>query len=182
MLKIGDKIKYVKASPYIEFPIGTEFTVTDIQGITVALTGEYKCENMVAMIQGVMSYDEYEKYFEKCKPTTPWSEWKKFNFCERNNYICEECDCMLLCDVLSVNCSEVEYKYNNKKVLVKVQINPNSSLYPNAPKSKVLRAYASCCPEDKFDLDTGIKVALIKINNQIAEQMIKRNKKLLESI
>lgn len=185
MLKIGDKIKCVKASPHIEFPIGTEFTVTDIQGTTVALTGEYKCESMVAMVQGIMSYDEYEKYFEKCEPTTPWTEWKEFKLldcCQRNCRDCEDCSCGILCDYLHIGGDGLEYKHNNKKVLVKAHLLPSDYLYPNAPKGKILRAYANCSPEDEFNLETGIKIALIKIGNQIAKQTLKVNSDILKNI
>lgn len=177
MLKIGDKIKYVNANPFIEFPLGTICKVTNIKDTAIEIVGNYKVNNnIIGTIQGVMSYDEYEKYFEKSfEQIYEWSEWKtKRLFCEE----CSGCHYNVLCSFSEH--SDISYKHNNKKVLVSVQLEPNY-LYPNAPKGKVLRAYASCHPNDKFDLQIGIQVALNKIEKQIAKQVINKANEIIKS-
>ena len=42
MLKVNDKIKYVKTNWLIDMPIGTIMTVTDISGTTVSCNADYK--------------------------------------------------------------------------------------------------------------------------------------------
>jgi hypothetical protein len=176
MLKIGDKIKYVKASSFIEMPLGTILTVTDINGTAIAVQGDYKVNGcVIGQIKGIMSYDNYENHFEKIvEPktiVTEWSEWKTKGMCDINNIECDPCEHCTFC----LACSYADtllYRHNNKKVMVKITA-MSTHLYPNMPNGKVLTACASCHPDDTFDLNKGIKIALEKINKQIAKRIIK---------
>lgn len=177
MLKVGDKIQYTNENPFITFPIGTVMTVTDIKGVMVAVTADYKVDGVVVgSVKGVMSYDEVEKYFTIYieEPKAKWSEWETFEYCA-DGMACANCQYDFLCGYLD---DTIKYKYSNKKVLVKVKAEP-SFLYPNG---KVLRAYGSCHPEDTFDLSVGIDVALCKIEKQIAKKIIEVANDKIKSI
>ena len=71
MLLIGDKIKLV--NPIGEFNrVGDVFDVTDIlDGGEILFSCSYGL--------GVMSYDEFERYFEKKRILT-WSRWEAIRF------------------------------------------------------------------------------------------------------
>ena len=172
MLKIGDKIKLIKADPMIEMPLGTIMTITDIVGTAIAVEGDYTVNGCaIGKIKGLMSYDKYEKYFEKIieKPkvvATEWSEWKTRSLCDTDD-VCEHCSKGFACA-----CTEsLLYRHNNKKVMIKI-VARSTHLYPNMPNGKVLTACASCHPDDTFDLKKGIKIAIEKINKQIAKRVI----------
>lgn len=65
MLLKGDKIKQVKEINGFN-KVGFEFEVTDIDMGVISFASNFG--------KGVMSYDEFEKYFEKVVVET-WSEW-----------------------------------------------------------------------------------------------------------
>ena len=168
MLKIGDKIKYVKANLLIEMPLGTIMTVTDIKGIAVAVEANYKVGNCNAVIQGVMSYDEVEKYFEKVsdeniqKQKTAWTQWQPLGKLNTNTFLCNEracasCPYYYLCDP-SIN---IEYKTDNHKIMLKTKI-----------ANKDLKAHSTCHRTDTFDLDTGLSVALARLNVKVAQEYL----------
>ena len=170
MLKIGDKIKYVKANPLIEMPLGTTMTVTDIQGIAVAVEANCQIGTCNAVIQGVMSYDEVEKYFEKTieeevkKSTTyTWTKWQTIKplseiiQCLQGNSSCTDCPYYAVCDYDD----EVEYKTNGKKIMVRLNMG-----------NKYLKSYATCHKTDSFNLNTGLRVALARLNVKIAQERL----------
>ena len=171
MLKIGDKIKYVKANPLIEMPIGTEMTVTDIKGITVAIEASFELGNCKAVVQGLMSYDEVEKYFEKVvetetKSETPkrvWTEWTKIDDVEKLScrYIhsCSDCWFTKLCDFFDMD--NIEFRTNGKKVMAR-KSNDNH-----------IKSEATCHKADTFDLTTGLKVAIARLAVKEAEHNLK---------
>ena len=172
MLKIGDKIKYVKASSFIEMPIGTEMTVTDIKGTTVAIEASFELGNCKAVVQGLMSYDEVEKYFEKVvetevKPETPkrvWTEWEKIDSndhdCITNcdNITCKECKFYSICNIY-----DIEYRTNGKKVMVRYQISEN----------QYIKSEATCHETDTFNLLTGLKVASLRLGIKLSQYHLK---------
>ena len=82
MLKIGDKIKYVKVNQFVDIPLGTTMDITDITNNWVVVNAEYVVNGrVVGFIKGAMTYDEIEKYFEKVvepeEPKRVWTEWEK---------------------------------------------------------------------------------------------------------
>lgn len=176
MLNIGDKIKCVKANPLFSFPVGTTFEVTDIQGTIVGVVGVYKTNGIpTGQIRGVMSYDEYEKYFEKYEEKNVKSEytnWETVDYCGRHGCDCEECPYNLLCSFQQGN-SQIQVKHNNKKVAIKAQLFPNESLYPYAPEGKVLTVYTTRHPDDEFDLDKALEIGFARLHKAIAKQTIK---------
>jgi hypothetical protein len=169
MLKIGDKIKYVNTNSLMEFPLGTIFEVKDIKGTALAVSGKYKANGMtVGYIEGIMSYDEYEKYFEKyveeekTEKKNPWSEWKEVNFdnvCD-SACGCETCPLSYCCNNLDY--CDVLYKTNNKRIIVKYTTN-----------GKVIKSHSTCHETDTFDLNTGLRVALARLFVKIAEEDLK---------
>ena len=169
MLKIGDKIKYVKANPLIEMPIGTEMTVTDIKGTTVAVEASFQVGNCKAVVQGLMSYDEVEKYFEKVVETERvWTEWesvqnnKEIPQCQ--TYACGECNkCWFNAGCDMFNMSSIEYRTNNNKVMVRCKIDDN----------KYIKSEATCHKTDEFDLVTGLKIAVARLAVKKAEYTLK---------
>lgn len=171
MLKIGDKIKYVKASSFIEMPIGTEMTVTDIKGTVVAVEATFQFGNCKAVAQCVMSYDEFDKYFEKVVETeTPkrvWTEWDKVIDAEdvaECSYIhsCSDCWFQKVCDVIEMD--EIEYRTNGKKVMVRTIINEDGHY---------IKSEATCHKTDTFDLTTGLKVAIARLAVKKTEYNLK---------
>lgn len=172
MLKIGDKIKYVKENVFMEFPLGTIFEITDIRATTLAVVGEYKVGGITTgKIQGIMSYNEYEKHFERyieetTKKQSTYTDWETISICGEGG--CRECGAYCLCDYLDGG--DMHYKHNNKRVVAKVCV-PN--LFPNMLNGKVITVCASCHPEDVFNLNTALKVCVDKLNKKVAQQIIK---------
>ena len=172
MLKIGDKIKYVKANPLIEMPIGTEMTVTDIKGTIVAVEAEFHLGNCKAIAQCVMSYDEFEKYFEKVvetetKPEAPkrvWTGWENLNEAEklacRYIHSCNDCWFNKLCNFFDMD--SIEYRTNGKKVMVRHRVG-----------NRYIKSEATCHKSDTFELTTGLKVAITRLAVKKAEYNLK---------
>lgn len=177
MLKIGDKIKYVKASSFIEMPIGTEMTVTDIKGTVVAVEATFQIGNCKAVAQCVMSYDEFEKYFEKVvetetKPEAPkrvWTEWTKIDDADAKEVpkICdgrcakECCWCFDVCDYFN-DVGIIQYRTNGKKIMVRYKT-----------ENGYIKSEATCHKEDTFDLLTGLRVAITRLAIKKAEYSLK---------
>ena len=171
MLKIGDKIKYVKANSFIVMPIGTEMTVTDIKGTVMAVEAHFQFDNCKAVAQCVMSYDEFEKYFEKVvetetkteAPKRVWTEWTNLNDVEKLScgYIssCKGCWFNKLCDFFDMD--NIEFRTNGKKVMVR-KSNDNR-----------IKSEATCHKTDTFDLTTGLKVAIARLAVKEAKYNLK---------
>ena len=173
MLKIGDKIKYVKASSFIEMPIGTEMTVTDIKGSVVAVEANFQFGNCKAVTQCVMSYDEFEKHFEKVvetktKSETPkrvWTEWAKIDAQDRNQItncagaMCGKCASGSFCGKME----KIEYRTNGKKIKVRYKIGEN----------QYINSEATCHKEDIFNLFTGLKVAVYRLGVKLSQYYLK---------
>lgn len=186
MLKIGDKIEYVRTNGFMDFPLGTVFTVKDIKGTVLAVEAHYQVDGLtVGNIQGVMSYDEYEKYFDKhieeqTETTSAYTKWETYDYSADidANVDCANCLCNLLCHYQDV--LEVQYKHNNKKLAIKAKLAP-TNIYPYAPDGKVLTVYTTCHPEDEFNLEKGLRIGLEKLNKKIAQQIVKTVNKNLEN-
>lgn len=128
----GDKIR-LKAKMGVFDNIGEICEVTDVNDGGVIC---FKFGNGRHL--GCMSFDEYEKYFELVeKEKEPvrrvWSKWKL-------GYI-------VFYNSIGERISEyIYYRENKKRVQVKL-------------KDGSLRANASCCEEDEFDLSKGRELA-----------------------
>lgn len=163
MLRTGDKIKYVKENSMFGIPLGIVFTVTDIKGVVVALEAEVEIDGMTGVAQCVMSYDEYEKYFEKVveEPKSAWTEWRKIETDEFNTITHSLNDNYFIIKYLKDYFNnqhliqKIETRNNGKKTDVRITFRNNNST----------RATSTCniTANDKFDEVVGIKVALVKI-------------------
>lgn len=140
----GDRIKLVKKMGVFD-NIGEICEVTDIQ------EGGIICFKFGGCHLGCMSYDEYEKYFEKVETPVKrtWSEWnsKYISFTNIND---------------NRMTGFIKYRSNGKKVQVKLG---------------TLTAEACCCKEDEFDLEKGLELAknrvIVKYLNSRVEKLAK---------
>lgn len=135
----GDRIKLVKKMGVFD-NIGEICEVTDIQ------EGGVICFKFGGCHLGCMSYDEYEKYFEKVETPVkkPWSDWgiEKICFTDIND---------------NRKIGYYRYRTNGKKVQV---------------RCGAFKAEATCCKDDVFDFEKGLALAksrlIVKyIDNQV---------------
>lgn len=165
MLKVGDKIKYVKANYLIEMPIGTVMDITDIQGGLVGVNADYKVNGrVIGKIQGLITYNEVEKYFEKVIETEPkrvWTEWKEITVKTKDDIIecksshCDSCVYYGVCGKVR----HAEYRTNGKKVRVRYKVDDN----------KYIIGESTCHKSDTFDLIKGLKVACGRLSVKLAQ-------------
>lgn len=165
MLKTGDKIKYVKENPMIGIPLETVFTITNIDGTVIALEGEIAFLGVLPMCSAkcIMSYDEYEKYFEKViepevveEPKPTWTEWrtvenseiyKMLHSLDEEFYIVK-----YLKHFINMSHTTIETRNNGKKTDVRIHLH------------KYIKSTSTCNKAfDEFDEVTGIQVALLKL-------------------
>lgn len=150
----GDKIKLVK--PMGAFTnVGEVCEVTDIRGngsIWFRFGGVHL---------GCMSYDEYEKYFEpvKEKVKREWSEWKCCSYNLNLDYSVEDFG-ICIQDTIE-DFGDICYRDNGKRVQVRI-----------GSDKKYLRASATCCDEDTFNLQVGVKLALKRLFPKILAYLI----------
>lgn len=141
----GDKIRLIKQMGVFN-NIGEICEVTDIQ------EGGVICFKFGGCHLGCMSYDEYEKYFEKVEDITvkrTWSEWER-----RNNI------------VLPLDKQRYGFSYfvrtNGKKVQLKIEIGKNDTV----------RSEASCNKNDTFDFDKGLELAKRRLIIKFLERKV----------
>lgn len=136
----GDKIKLVHKMGVFN-NIGEICEVTDIQ------EGGVICFKFGGCHLGCMSYDEYEKYFEKVEEPVKrtWSEWgiKEIHFTDIND-----------------NRKTCFYRYrsNSKKVQV---------------RCGALKAEATCCKDDVFDFEKGLALAKSRLIVKYLDNQVK---------
>lgn len=168
MIKIGDKIKYVKNDWGIDLPIGTVLEVKGIQKTNILASANYKVHNcVVAEIQCIVSYDEIQKYFEKVidtkeekqKSKRVWTDWKEFELCDLKGFDCEYCHYRLLCNTDTM----FEYKTNYKKTIVKCKIG-----------NEILKAESTCHKNDTFNINKGLEIALKRLAVKIAKYELEK--------
>jgi len=161
MLRTGDKIKYVNENPMIGIPLSTVFTVTNIDGTVITLEGEMKLCGIEGLAKCVMSYDEYEKYFEKVveekKPT--WTEWRQIKKDELWTMMSELNDGHYVIKYLKHYLRDNQWWYidtrnNGKKTDVELHIGIGTKFKSTSTCNKHF---------DNFDEEKGIQVALIKM-------------------
>lgn len=130
MIIKGDKIKLTKKIGNL-LQIGSEFDVTSVENGAITFSSRYG--------EGVMSYDEFEKHFEKVKKHT-WSRWFECNT-RFLNYATNESE-----DV------SFEYRTDNyKRVQMRLKNHPS------------IRTRTSCYKEDIFDIDKGYQIAKARL-------------------
>ncbi len=137
----GDRIKLVKKMGVFD-NIGEICEVTDIQ------EGGVICFKFGGCHLGCMSYDEYEKYFEKVEIPTKrtWSKWSlPFE--------------MTFSDI-SGGKKTINYqsRTNGKKVQV---------------RSGVFKAEATCCKDDVFDFEKGLALAKSRLIVKYLDNQVK---------
>lgn len=137
----GDRIKLVKKMGVFD-NIGEICEVTDIQ------EGGVICFKFGGYHLGCMSYDEYEKYFEKVKTPVKrtWSKWSSpFE--------------MTFSDIRdgkrTISCQS---RTNGKKVQV---------------RSGVFKAEATCCKDDVFDFEKGLTLAKSRLIVKYLDNQVK---------
>jgi hypothetical protein len=142
MLIVGSKIKLVRKMGVFD-NIGEICEVTDIQ------EGGVICFKFGGCHLGCMSYDEYEKYFEKVETPVKriWSKWSVMY----NNRL------------IDINGKERYFIYQVRENGKRVQV-----------KCGLFKAEATCCKDDTFDFDKGLALAekrlIVKLlNNQVNE-------------
>lgn len=137
----GDKIKLVRKMGVFD-NIGEICEVTDIQ------EGGVICFKFGGCHLGCMSYDEYEKYFEKVE--TPvrrtWSKWSlPFE--------------MTFPDIRGgKKIIAYQSRTNGKKVQV---------------RSGAFRAEATCCKDDTFDFEKGLALAKSRLIVKYLDNQVK---------
>lgn len=137
----GDKIKLVK-------PMGAFTYVGEVCEVTDIMKGGVIYFRFGGVHLGCMSYDEYEKYFEpvKEKAKREWTRWIRRPY---NVSFVYNANGMSMNDE---NSGSVWYRFNGKRVQVKTFMSDKS-----------LKASASCCKNDTFDLDTGLALAFKRL-------------------
>ena len=136
----GDKIKLVHKMGAFD-NIGEICEVTDIQ------EGGVICFKFGGCHLGCMSYDEYEKYFEKVE--TPikmtWSEWylNEIRFTDINGK--------------NVRCN-YRYRTNGKKVQI---------------RCGAFKAEAICCKDDEFEIEKGLNRAKKRLVVKYLDNQVK---------
>lgn len=136
----GDKIRLVK-------PIGAFTNVGEICEVTDVTEGGVISFRFGAVHLGCMSYDEYEKYFERVElpKKREWSKWKneKISFYDMN-------DRLITIDIL--------YRDNEKKIQVK---------HDNC------RAESTCNKVDTFDFNKGFELATKRLIVKYLDRQVK---------
>ena len=127
----GDRIKLVKKMGVFD-NIGEICEVIDIQEDGVIYFKFSGCH------LGCMSYNEYEKYFEKVEIPIKrtWSEWS-------------DCHILYLTDLFGIPKKlSWQYRYNGKKIQV---------------RSGAFKVETTCYKGDIFDLNKGLNLAKIRL-------------------
>lgn len=137
----GDRIKLVKKMGVFD-NIGEICEVTDIQ------EGGVICFKFGGCNLGCMSYDEYEKYFEKVEEPIKrtWSEWSDYHI-------------LYLTDLLgSPRSLSWQYRYNGKKIQV---------------RSGAFKVETTCYKDDIFDLSKGLNLAKKRLIVKYLDNQVK---------
>lgn len=136
----GDKIKLIHKMGVFD-NIGEICEVTDIQ------EGGVICFKFGGCHLGCMSYDEYEKYFEKVETPVKrtWSEWylNEIRFTDINGK--------------DVRCNYL-YRTNGKKVQI---------------RCGAFKAEATCCKDDKFEIEKGLNLAKKRLVVKYLDNQVK---------
>lgn len=136
----GDRIKLVRKMGVFD-NIGEICEVTDIQ------EGGVICFKFGGCHLGCMSYDEYEKYFEKVETPVkkPWSDWEieEIYFTDING---------------NRKIGYYRYRTNGKKVQV---------------RCGAFKAEATCRKDDVFDFEKGLALAKSRLIVKYLDNQVK---------
>lgn len=126
----GDKIRLVKE-------MGAFKNVGEVCEVTDITEGGVISFRFGGVHLGCMSYDEYEKYFEKVEVPVKreWTDWNIniITFYGFNN---------------NLQTITIRYRENGKKVQV---------------RSGAYKSESTCCKEDIFDFDKGLDLAVKRL-------------------
>lgn len=137
----GDRIKLVKKMGVFD-NIGEICEVTDIQ------EGGVICFKFGGYHLGCMSYDEYEKYFEKVE-TPVKRTWTKWNLPFE----------MTFSDIRG---GKKTINYQSRTNGKKVQV-----------RSGAFKAEATCCKDDVFDFEKGLALAKSRLIVKYLDNQVK---------
>ena len=145
MIIKGDKIKLVHKIGNFD-KVGDIFEVVGVDNGVISFMCNYGT--------GCMSYDEFEKYFEKCfeKKKRTWTDWN--TECEKVINPFSGCYMRF----------PVSFRNNGKKIQV---------------KWSTYKAEASCCKEDIFDYNKGYELAKRRLFSKIISGQVEKYAKSL---
>ena len=139
MIIKGDKIQLVQKIGNFD-KVGDIFEVTGVDNGVIS----FKCNYGT----GCMSYDEFERYFEKVETPVKktWSDWS----------LAHE---LIFIDIRG-NEKTIKYQYrdNGKRVQV---------------RSGALKAGSSCYDEDEFSLSSGLELAEMRLVVKYLDNQVK---------
>lgn len=169
-LKIGDKIKQVKPIVYETFTfnyVNKIFTITAISKDYIEFEGLF---NIGCAGRGTMSFDEFDKYFEKIKPEPEksWTEWTEtksgFKFrTDNEKYVkvkkggitvrssCHPCDKFSVAKGVSVCLQKIKDKESKVEDVKKVD---------NISNKELLIDLIQSMPGDIIDLSYDIRYGI----------------------
>ena len=174
MLKINDKIKYVKKNPcWGNLPIGIEMTVTDVVGTTIACVASNVVNGKtISRYNVIMSYDEFEKWFErvndnieKSESKQIWSGWRPITtnnalWCVRNIYRANRANndmiyVQYLCNKYIITSdTDIWYRSKGNQVQVIFKFDNGTSIVANAK--------CNTKGGDTFDIKKGIGLGVLR--------------------
>lgn len=149
MLLVGSYVKLTK-KPYESFPVTESMLGKVIQIEKDNILVKYANMNMA------MSFDEYDKYFTSVN-VPMFTEWRIFD---------SSFDKL---DGAGINHYPYEYCTNGK--VVKVRKHYISGLKKDR---EILVGKASCCNEDVFDLEKGIRLAYARCKTKETKEKINK--------
>lgn len=147
MLLVGSYVKLTK-KPYESFPVTESMLGKVIQIEEDNILVHYPVMNMA------MSFDEYTKYFTVKSVSTEWkifdSSFDKWDGAGPTHY---------------------PYEYCTNGKVVKVR----KHYLPGIKKDReILVGKASCCEEDEFDLEKGIRLAYARCKTKETKEQINK--------
>lgn len=136
----GDKIRLIK-------PMGAFTNVGEVCEVTDVAEGGIISFRFGGVHLGCMSYNEYEKYFEKVDyvEKNNWTEWDKYDI---SFYDIDD-------EVVTI---EILYRDNGRKVQV---------------KHDSYRAESTCHKVDTFDFDKGLELAIKRLIVKYVDGQVK---------
>lgn len=163
MLMKGSKIKMVKQVPGFSLETGTVFTVDDI---TEGMVIQFSC----FMGAGIMSWDEFNRYFEEfheeSKKKEEWSDWKLIG---ELGHITSNIPSGDIAESLECDSVAVWVRQKGRMIQVRLMLDPGSSLVEDCISVK---ATAKCSPYDEYDFRKGYYLALSRAMDKLSKEII----------
>lgn len=163
MLMKDSKIKMVKQVPGFSLGVGTVFTVDDI---TEGMVIQFSC----FMGAGIMSWDEFRRYFEEFheepKKKEEWSDWKLIG---ELSHITSNIPFGDIAESLECDSVAVWVRQKGRMIQVRLMLDPGSSLVEDCISVK---ATAKCSPYDKYDFRKGYYLALSRAMDKLSKELI----------